>query len=210
MERERANVRLLVRYALEVLTVYAIAMLGVLVVFSSSLLLVQQLTIGFLVLITLHEWEENRYPGGFLEVMGGMMHVDFSKVPAERIHLRPIVYIVVLTALPLIFPGAGFLFLAVMNVGLFEGTIHVVGIKLTHQTRPYTPGMVTAIVMFIYAIFGIYRAASAGLIAPLDWLLGLVLFVVSFGLMEVSLLGVLGLSVQDVAKNVRANRKRSA
>jgi hypothetical protein len=46
-------------------------MLGVLVAFWDSFLLVQRFIIGFLVLITLHEWEETKYTGRFMEIMSG-------------------------------------------------------------------------------------------------------------------------------------------
>lgn len=69
--------KFLIKYNLNILSAYALVMLGVLVAFWDSFSIVQCFTIGFLGLVTLHEWEETKFPGGFLEMMGGIMNVDF-------------------------------------------------------------------------------------------------------------------------------------
>lgn len=196
-----------IKYNLYILSVYALIMLGVLVAFWDSFSLVQRFTIGFLGLITLHEWEETKFPGGFFKVMGGIMNIDMSRVPEESLHLFPTVFIIVLTLLPLLFPGIAGLFLAVMYLGIFEGLIHIVGIKLGRLKKPYTPGMVTAELMLVYSIAGIYFAVSKGLIAPLDWLLALVVFVGGFLLMEIGVYRILNVKFADVVKRMKANIK---
>ncbi len=197
----------LIKYNLYILSVYTLVMLGVLVVFWDSFSMLQRFAIGFLGLITLHEWEETKFPGGFFKVMGGIMNVDMSKVPEESLHLPPTVFIVVVTLLPLLFPGVIFLFLTVMVLGIFEGIIHIVGIKLGRLKKPYTPGMVTAEVMLIYSIVGIYFAVSKGLVAPLDWLLALVLFIGGFLVLQVSVYRILDLKFADVVMRMKANLK---
>lgn len=182
-------------------------MLGVLVVFWDSFSMLQRFAIGFLGLITLHEWEETKFPGGFFKVMSGIMKVDMTRVPEGLLHLPPMVYIVIVTLLPLVFPGVLGFFLAVMVLGIFEGIIHIVGIKLGRLKKPYTPGMVTAEVMLIYSIVGIYFAISKGLVASLDWLLGLVLFIGGFLLLQVSVYRFLDLKFADVVKRMKANMK---
>ncbi len=199
--------KLIIKYNLEILSVYTLAMLGVLVAFWSSFSLVQRITVGFLELIMLHEWEETRFPGGFFEMMGGIMKVDMSKAPAEYLHLPVTVFIVLFTLLPLLFPKVAGLFLSLMILGLFEGLVHIAGIKLGRKKKPYTPGMISGEVLLVYAVIGIYLAVSMGLIAPLDWLLGIMVFAGGFVLMETGVYRVLGLKYTDVLKHMRANMK---
>ncbi len=199
--------KLLTKYNLEILSAYTLVMLGALVAFWDSFSMVQRFAIGFLVLITLHEWEESRFPGGFLDVMGGIMHVDFSGVPKESVHLPARVFIFLFTLLPLLFPSVTGLFLALIYLGIFEGIIHIAGIKLAHTKKPYTPGMITAELLLVYSSVGIYFAVSSGLVAPLDWLLALVVFLGGFALMETSTYRILGLKPTDIIKNMRANMK---
>jgi hypothetical protein len=197
----------LVRYNVFILSVYAFIMLGFLIAFWESFSMVQRFAIGFLVLVTLHEWEETKFPGGFFEVMGGIMKLDMSIVPAGSLHLPPTVFIIILTLLPLLFPSIVGLFLAVMVLGIFEGVIHVVGIKLGRMKKPYTPGMNTGEVMLVYSVVGIYSAVSRGRIAPLDWLLALVVFFGGFLLMEINVYRILNIKITDVMKRMKANIK---
>lgn len=203
----RIIVKYIIKYNLYILSVYTLIMIGVLIAYWGSFSMLQRFTIGFLGLVTLHEWEETKIPGGFFKVMGGIMNVNMSKVPEGLLHLSPAVYIVVLTLLPLLFPGVVGFFLAVMYLGVFEGIIHIVGIKLGRLKKPYTPGMVTAEVMLIYSIVGIFFAVSKGLVAPLDWLLALVVFIGGFLLMEVGMYRILDLKFVDVMKRMKANIK---
>lgn len=94
-----------------------------------------------------------------------------------------------------------------MYLGVFEGVIHIAGIKLGRRKKPYTPGMITAEVLFVYSIVGIYFAVSTGLVAPLDWLLAFVVFFGGFLLMEASMYRVLDLKLADVVKRMKANMK---
>jgi len=201
--------KFIIKHNLIILSIYTIIMLGILVAFWDSFSVGQRFTIGFLVLITLHEWEETKFPGGFIEMMGGIMKVDMSRAPAENLHLPVTVYITVFMLLPLLFPGAVGLFLAVMYLGIFEGFIHIAGIKLGHRKKPYTPGMITGEVLLVYSVVGIYFAVSMGHVALLDWLVGLVVFLGGFMLMEVNVWRVLGLKPSDVMKNMWANLKRA-
>lgn len=195
------------KYSLYILSAYAIVMLLTLVTYWDSLAVVQRFAIGFLALLTLHEWEETRFPGGFYEMMGGIMKLDISKAPEGALHLPPAVLIVVLTLLPMLFPGVATLFLALMYFGLAEGFVHIAGIKLARSQKPYTPGMITALAMFVYAIVGISFAASRGMIAPLDWLLGIIVFLGGFALMDASVYRILGLKPTEVMKRMQANLK---
>ncbi|GIV98825.1 HXXEE domain-containing protein [Roseiflexus sp.] len=197
--------KFLIKYNLSILSAYTLVMLGVLVAFWDSFSLVLRFTIGFLGLITLHEWEETRFPGGFWEVMSGMLKIDISRVPDGALHLPPAILIFVITLLPLLFPGVAWLFLAVMYLGIFEGIVHAAGIKLTRRKKPYTPGMITAEMMLVYSIVGIVFAVSAGLVAPLDWLLALAFFLGGFLLMEVGVYRVLNLKLADGVKAMKAN-----
>lgn len=204
----RDAMRFFVKYNLYFLTVYALIMLGVLFAFWDTFSITQRFDIGFLVLFTLHMWEETKYPGGFVEMVGGVMNIDFSKAPEGLLELPSAILIVVLTLLPLLFPGVMWLFLAVMYLGLFEGVIHVIGIKLARPKKPYTPGTVTAIVLFVYSVFGVYSVVAAGLVAPLDWLLAFVVILGSLVLMELGVYRSVDLQLTDVMKHMRANIRK--
>ncbi|GAP40945.1 HXXEE domain-containing protein [Flexilinea flocculi] len=199
--------KFLIKHNLMILSVYTLIMLGVLVAFWDSFLLVQRFIIGFLVLITLHEWEETKYPGGFMEIMSGMMCIDISKAPEGSLHLSQAIYITAITLLPLLFPGAGWLSLSLMILGIFEGVVHILGIKLTKREKPYTPGMITGQIMLVFSGIGIYFVVSKGIVHSLDWLLAVILFLGGFFLMQAGVFRVLGLKYVDAIKIMRERVK---
>ena len=144
----------------------------------------RRLVLVFAAIITLHEWEETRFPGGFIKIMTGKLQVDAIGVAAWKLHIYQACYIVVLVALPFVFPQAYWLCAVPFYPGVFECFIHILGIKLMELKRPYSPGMVTAIAMAVPGIYGIWYLASNGLAVGLDWLWALLVFVATFAIMQ--------------------------
>ena len=59
--------------SLPLLTVYAVAVAVWAALNWDELALTQQLAAIATVIVTCHEWEEQRFPGGFLELMGSIL-----------------------------------------------------------------------------------------------------------------------------------------
>lgn len=194
--------RWIFEHNLEVMTGVFAATTVLLVAFWGQLDMPHRLVLMFAAIITLHEWEETRFPGGFMKIMTGKLQVDASGVPAWKLHIYQACYIVILIALPFIFPQVRWLCAVPFFLGVFEGFIHIAGIKIMGLEKPYSPGMVTAIIMAVPSIYGIWYLAANGLVTGLDWLWALLLFVAEFALMQQLLLRtVLGL------RNVREKMK---
>ena len=60
--------RFMKMYALEIYTVIAMLLITLVAMFMDDLTVIQQFAVCRSFLCVLHEWEENRYPGGFLEM----------------------------------------------------------------------------------------------------------------------------------------------
>lgn len=60
--------RFMKMYALEIYTVIAMLLITLVAMFMDDLTVIQQFAVWTSFLCVLHEWEENRYPGGFLEL----------------------------------------------------------------------------------------------------------------------------------------------
>ena len=87
-----------------------------------------------------------------------------------------------------------------LGLGLFEGVIHVAGIKIHKLKKPYTPGMITGIIMFVYSIFVIIQINNAGGLLVWQWILGFVLALIGFVIMEQFFLKTVGLTFIDFRK----------
>lgn len=126
-------------------------------------------------------------------------------------HLPVAIYILVMLLVPFALQKITFLVLIPLGLGLFEGVIHVAGIKIHKLKKPYTPGMVTGLIMFAYSVFIITQINKAGGLPLWQWIVGFVLAFVGFAIMERFFLSTVGLTFGDFRKmamaRVLGNRK---
>ncbi|MFW9834385.1 MAG: HXXEE domain-containing protein [Candidatus Thorarchaeota archaeon] len=169
-------------YGLYFISLIGVA-LGIYIAFYwQTMPVLQIMSCLFYIGLVLHEWEEIRYPGGFLEMMGDRMGVTAPR----SAHVIAYCLIIVLALVPVFFPTIIWLVLAPMFLGLIEALMHFVGIKIMKREKFYTPGLVTAWVFLLpVSLYTIYFVLANNLAVSLDWLFGLAYFIVSFGVMEV-------------------------
>lgn len=191
--------KMIVNYNLEILTIVLIIVFGVNLFFWNSLTLAGKALLGFMVLYTLHEWEESRFPGGFYDLFFGGFGVKITASEA-RMHLPVAVYILIMLLVPFALQQITFLVLIPLGLGLFEGVIHVAGIKIHKLTKPYTPGMITGLIMFGYSVFIIMQINKAGGLHSWQWIIGFVFSFVGFVVMEQFFLRTVGLTFGDFRK----------
>ena len=192
------------RASLPLLTAYAVVVAVWAALNWGEIALTQRLAAIATVIVTCHEWEEQRFPGGFLELMGSILGLDTAGVDPHRMYSKPDVLIFVLTILALAFPQVPLFTCALLVLGCYEGIVHVMGIKLGKLSRPYTPGLVTAEVYAAFSIVGIVLMARAGVAGALDWVLGIVWFFVGFAVMEACVWHVVGLSPKEIPAKFKA------
>ena len=193
----------IVNYNLEILTVILAVVFGVSLFFWNSLTLAGGALLGFMVLYTLHEWEESRFPGGFYDLFFGGFGIKITASEA-RMHLPVAIYILIMLLVPFALQETTFLVLIPLGLGLFEGVIHVAGIKIHTLKKPYTPGMITGLIMFAYSVFIITQINKAGGLPVWQWLVGFVLAFVGFAVMEQFFLRTVGLTFGEFRKMAMA------
>ena len=202
--------KLIVNYNLEILTTVLSIVFGVSLFFWDSLSLAGKALLGFMVLYTFHEWEESRFPGGFYDLFFDGFGIEITASEA-RMHLPVAIYILIMLLVPFALQQTTFLMLIPLGLGLFEGVIHVVGIKIHKLKKPYTPGMITGLIMFAYSIFIIIQINKVGGLPLWQWIIGFVLAFAGFAVMEKFFLRTVGLSFGDFRKmamtRVLGNRK---
>ena len=202
--------KLIVNYNLEILTTVLSIVFGVSLFVWDSLSLAGKALLGFMVLYTFHEWEESRFPGGFYDLFFGGFGIEITASEA-RMHLPVAIYILIMLLVPFALQQTTFLMLIPLGLGLFEGVIHVAGIKIHKLKKPYTPGMITGLIMFAYSIFIIIQINKVGGLPLWQWIIGFVLAFAGFAVMEKFFLRTVGLSFGDFRKmamtRVLGNRK---
>ena len=191
--------KLIVNYNLEILAAILTIVFGASLFFWTNLTLAGKALLGFMVLYTLHEWEESRFPGGFYDLFFGGFGLEITASEA-RMHLPVAIYILIMLLIPFALQQITFLVLIPLGLGLFEGVIHVAGIKIHKLKKPYTPGMITGLIMFAYSVFIITQINRAGGLPTWQWIAGFVLAFVGFAVMEQFFLRTVGLTFGDFRK----------
>ena len=192
-------------YALEIYTLIAMLLITLVAMFMDGLTVIQQFAVWISFLCILHEWEENRYPGGFFDLFEkNMLQRELDMEARLGSRLATAVFIYVITIVPFFFGDRIPMFpVAMASFCIFEGIIHVVGIKIMHLQKPYSPGLVTAEMELVTGICLIVYLAVNHLGAWYDYTFGPFVFIACFICMQRALLAIIGMSYKDVLANVR-------
>ena len=195
--------KLLQRCSLYLVAVLALAVGVYTLVQWSSLPLLSRMVGLFFVGIVAHVWEENRFPGGFSEMI--TEHLRFtakSKDFGEAVTMTLILFVV---GIPLLLPDVAFLQLAPMFLGVLEAVMHTALIPLLKLGRPYSPGLVTAVLVLLpISLYSMIHAVSQHLVRPLDWLWALLYMAVGLILAQRFVVNASGMSYRKFLRNARA------
>lgn len=191
----------LIRYNLEIFTGILLVICVVTLILWKDTSLVRKLAAGYMLLYVMHEWEEGRFPGGFYDLFFGRIGAEV-KGSRYAMHVPAAVMIIIFTLLPWIFDSVYLLLIPPIGLSLFEGFIHTFGIKLMKMKKPYTPGMVTAWMMFAFAIYSIHVLPPLG---AKTWLIGIGLLLIEFISMQRTFIHLAGYSYRELIPMVKKN-----
>lgn len=168
-----------------------------------SISMVRKLVNLFAILAVLHEIEEKYWPGGFHNLMLKKIKVDINDFDLGSANLIVFIFLLVYIALGYIFDNLVFFFIMAIILSIFEALIHTAGIKIHNLDKPYTPGLLTAWLMAIAAIYSIIQLNKYGLASPFDYLIGVILFIISFLILQSQVFKVIGISRKEAIIRVR-------
>ena len=197
------------KYHLEILTFVMLAMVLCSFIFCSDLGLIQQIMMGYMILYTLHEWEEIRFPGGFAKLMSKFFGIEVTKDKEEASHIPVVVLLIVITFVPF-FTQLPLLALVPVYLGLFEALIHIVGIKIHKMKKPYTPGMVSAILLGISSIVVLTIFSKEQMVQGIEFLWGVLLTFLCFAIMQRTVIAIFGLGYKDMIANMKKTLRGTA
>lgn len=187
------------KYNLELLTAIMAVVIAITVCLPEPSF-VRKILAAYMLLFILHEWEETRFPGGFTDLMTEYFGISTDREQLECAHVPVSVLLIVILLIPYIFDTVAMLALIPAFLGVFEGIIHIVGIKLHKMEKPYTPGMVTAICLCAESIRVFWTLASRALVSGTDFIIGAVCMIVAFVCMQRAVISIYGLHYSDLIK----------
>lgn len=193
-------------YALEIYSVIAMLLITLVAVFMPELTTIQKFVVGMSFIFILHEWEEGHYPGGFLNLITQLLQRNIDDETKRASRVPTSVFIFVMTLVPFFWGDAVPMFaVAIATFSIFEGFIHIFGIRIFRLKRFYTPGMVTAEIEAVAGIALIVYLAVGHLGAWYDYLCGPFLFLACFACMQRTLMSMVGgLHYSDMPKLIKA------
>ena len=190
------------KYSLEIMTLIMFGMITFCAVFKQQMSLIQRVMLGYMFLFTLHEWEETRFPGGFSDLMIKFFGVKTTPEQLSAAHIPVAVLLLVITFVPF-FTQIKAAALVPVYLGLFETFIHVVGIKLHKMKKPYTPGLVTALMLGAASVCVIVTFSKNHLLSSSEYVWGIPLTMACFATMQRTVIAIYGLGYKDLLANVK-------
>ena len=195
-------------YNLEFLTGFMFAMAVLAALLVPELSVNRKILLVFAFLFTMHEWEENRFPGGFERIMEGMIGREFDIENKKMSHVPVMILLIAIHVIPFIFDKFIILVLIPVCLALFEGFIHSAGVKLSRAKKFYTPGMVTAYCMAAFALFAIIYLNTHDMARGRDYLLAALCTWLSFAIMQNRVLAINGIRYRDILGIIKSKIKK--
>lgn len=190
------------KYNLEFLTALMVVVMVITFCLPSPSLVRKVLAV-YMLLFILHEWEEMRFPGGFANLMTKFFGISTSREKLEWAHVPVSVLLAVIVLIPYLFDSVPMLTLIPAFLGICEGLIHVIGIKLHKMTKPYTPGMITALCLLVTSVWVFWTFASTHLVSGTDFILGAVFMILAFACMQRTVIAIYGLHYSDLIESAK-------
>lgn len=192
-------------YALEIYTVITMLLIVCVAIFMGELTVIQKFMVFLSFLYILHEWEEGHYPGGFIDLMTtNVIQRDVDTETKRGSRLITGVFLWVFSIVPFFYGEAIPIFVvATAAFCIFEGIVHIAGIKVLRTGKPYSPGMVTAEVELVTGIALIVYLATNHLAQWYDYTFGPFLFIACFAMMQRTLMAMIGMRYKDMFATVK-------
>ncbi len=193
--------QLLQKYSLETFSFIVLIILLIRFLFYPNLSAEHRILSAFMILAILHEFEEKRTPGGFFELMAKKFGLPAEQQLFEKAGLCVIIYLSVILIASSLYPKP-VLILVPAYLGLFEAFIHTAGIWIHKLSKPYTPGLVTAWIMAAVSVYTIRYLVTVYSIGGATYILGLILFILSFAALVSSVWHSFGIGISDIRKKI--------
>ena len=189
-------------YALEIYTVISLGLLlaGALM---DNLSVIQKFVMVFNMLFILHEWEEMHYPGGFVNLIARMLRKDVSLEQKLASRIPTSILLMAFTFVPFFWDDCVIFILVTATLGIFEGYVHLMAIRLFRLPKSYSPGLITAELELLVSIILIVWLEHNNLASASDYIWGVVIMFGCFIAMQKTLTMMIGVKYSELPKLIR-------
>ena len=147
--------------------------------------------------------EEMHYPGGFADLIAKMLGFELTADIKKASRIPTSILLLTFTLTPLILHKYPFAILPLAFLGLFEGVVHILAIRLFKCPKFYSPGFVTAEIQAVVSIVLFSYLIKHHLVTCTDLIIGLVIMVACFVTMQKKLTLMMGVKYSDIPKMIK-------
>lgn len=163
--------------------------------------MVSKLPIIYIIALAVHEVEELKFPGGFIELVNKMTGLNLQNPGVAKFGL--FIFTLWATIIPAFFSEYTWMVMSTMLIGILEIFAHFAAARVNSE-RFYSPGMITAIcVQFPVAIYGLYYLYSNGLIQSIYWLYAVLFLLIPLFGLQAMIVKSNGQSYKEFMNNAR-------
>lgn len=171
-----------------------------------DLMPVTQKIIGFYyVFLAAHEWEELRFPGGFVDLVISFTGLPVSDMRVPKFALFCVtVYMLII---PFCLPQVHWLVIGALILGIIEPLAHIAAARKNPASKWYSPGMVTALLFMLpLDAYTIWYMVAVEPFAWYYWLVAAVLMLVPlFATQRLVVSRLMGMSYREFIGNARTS-----
>lgn len=147
--------KFIIKNSLYITSILAAIVLFITIIFWNQMPITQRLIGIYYVLIAFHEWEEMKFPGGFVELV-----IKLTGMPVKDMTIAKFILFLItvyMLLIPFCIPSLHWLLIGPLVLGIIEPIAHLAVAKVNSKDKFYSPGMFTAIFLMIpIDIYSIY------------------------------------------------------
>ena len=195
--------RFIVRNSLYVTTAIAACVAAYMVVSWESMPVTQRIIGLYYILIAAHEWEELKYPGGFVELAISLTDMPMRDMRIPKFALFCLTVSMLL--IPVCLLQVPWLVIGALVLGIIEPLAHIVAGRANPKTRIYSPGMLTSLLFILpLDMFTIWYVIAVEPFAWYWWLVATALLLIPlFGTQRFIVVKMMGMSYGEFVRNAR-------
>jgi len=189
------------KYSVWLTTILAAGAAVLLAATWETIPMTQKLPAMYMVALAVHEWEELKYPGGFVELAVNMTGVEIKNLGLAKLGL--FAFTLWATVIPFIGHRVGWLVASTVLLGYIEALAHLAAARVS-PGRFYSPGLVTALLVQLpVTVYGTWYLASNGLVVGVEWLWAFLFLVVPLFGTQAAIVKSNGQSYPEFVRNAR-------
>ncbi|MCD7949223.1 MAG: HXXEE domain-containing protein [Erysipelotrichaceae bacterium] len=164
------------KYSYIITGILGVIALIVLILYWNNMSMLEKLPIIYIVALAIHETEELKLPGGFVELVTSMTGLQLNNLGIAKFGL--FIFTIYATVVPVFLADYIWPVMATLLIGFIEILAHLLAARI-NTDKFYSPGMISAIfVQFPVAVFGYYYLLMNHMIQPIYFLYAFIFLLV--------------------------------